>query len=113
MQFYLNLTNSTTEAVDVDRNFIFDDCRNRANICVELYAVGGAGLEIKQMPMTYDHEFSDRFVLQPSTIYGSILTYSDIKMRFDVEDGEYIVIVKYRDWKRQKFHQSELMTVKF
>lgn len=110
---YLNLVNSTSEIVDVDSNFIFDDCRNRSNICVELYAVGGAGLEIKQKPMNYDHEFSDRLELKPSTSYGYVLTYSDIKRRFDVENREYIVVVKYRDWKRQKFHQSELITVKF
>jgi len=41
------------------------------------------------------------------------LTYSDIKKRFDVEEGEYIVVVKYRDWKRKQFHQSDLIAVKF
>lgn len=112
-RFYVQLVNMTNEPIDIARDFIFDDCVNRANICIEVYVAGGLGLDIMQMPMTYDHEFSRRYDLRPRRSYGRVFTYDDIRRRFDVENRDYIVIFKYRDWKREKFYQSDPIHVTF
>ncbi|MDP4529277.1 hypothetical protein Q3O59_09555 [Alkalimonas delamerensis] len=112
-RFYVQLINMTNEPIDIARDFIFDDCANRANICVEVYEVDGLGLHILSMPMSYDHEFSQRYELWPRRSYGRVFLYNDIKKRFAIEPGDYIVIFKYRDWKREKFYQSDPIHVAF